>query len=567
MKFLDLSVAQAEGAILAHTHRLPGPDAGSRGPVFKKGRFLSNADVETLAAAGLTSVWAAVLEADDVPEDEAAQALAQPLIGSGVRAASASTGRVNLFSTVRGLVLVDREGVDRINLADARLTFATLPPDQVVEVDAMVATVKIIPFAVPKTVLEASLTAARQPRPVLRVAPFRSRKTALLLTTLPGVKESQMERATRSQRARIETLGSSIDWVERVPHQTGALGAALSSVLEAGAELVLLLGASAMVDEDDVLPSAIRWAGGSVQQVGMPVDPGNLLVLGQAKGAPVIGVPGCARSPKRSGFDAVLERVAADLPVAPRDIQTMGTGGLLSEIPSRPRPRESEATAVPPRVAAIVLAAGRSTRMGPRNKLLERLDGVPMVARVVDNLLSSAVDPVVVVLGHEADRVQAALRGRPVKTLLNPDYIEGLGSSLRAGAEALDEGVDATVVALGDMPFISGAPLESLIAAYDPATPEDICVLVQDGRRGHPVLFGRRYFDELKTARGDVGARSLLKKYADHVREISVKDDAIHIDVDTPAALAAVASRFEWQVNHDIVPTPTTPHKNSGSDG
>src|SRR5207247_3550875 len=162
-----------------------------------------------------------------------------------------------------------------------------------------------------------------------------------------------------------------------------------------GADIVFVHGASAIVDRRDVIPEAVVAAGGRVDHFGMPVDPGNLLLLGHVGDTPVLGLPGCARSPQVNGFDWVLERLVSGLPVGPREIMRMGSGGLLAEIPSRPLPRAAASPApnakpperAPPpgpRIAALLLAAGQSRRMGGPNKLLADIDGRPMVARVAE---------------------------------------------------------------------------------------------------------------------------------------------------------------------------------------
>ncbi|MEL6187113.1 MAG: molybdopterin-binding/glycosyltransferase family 2 protein, partial [Myxococcota bacterium] len=546
----EVPLPEAEGCLLAHTHRLPPPQEGARGTVLKKGRRLGAEELAAFEAAGFTSVWAARLETGDIVEDDAATRLAATMVGPGVRAEAASTGRVNLFATVRGVFVVHARRIDAVNLVDARLTVATVAPHQVVDAGAMVATVKIIPFAVPRGTLEAAQAAATsEPEPLLEVRAFAGLRTALLLTELPGVAAVQLDRAEATQRARLEYVEAKLEWCRRVAHDHEILRDAVKEVLDDGAELVLMLGASAMVDVDDVLPAAVEGVGGELLQVGMPVDPGNLLVLGRRGRTAIVGVPGCARSPKRSGFDAVLERLAAEIPVGGGDIQRMGVGGLLLEIPSRPRPRQREAPRPrPARVAGIVLAAGRSTRMGVRNKLLQRLDGVPMVTRVVDQLLEAPLDPLLVVVGHEAEDVRAALRGRPVKFVDNREYAEGMGTSLRAGVRALDTEVDGAVVALGDMPFVTAAHVEQLIGAFE-GHPPRIVIPVRDGRRGHPVLFGAGYFEEMRGLSGDVGARELLQRHRAFIREITIDDDAIYLDVDTPEALAAVAAKHELEID------------------
>jgi molybdenum cofactor cytidylyltransferase len=276
----------------------------------------------------------------------------------------------------------------------------------------------------------------------------------------------------------------------------------------------------------------------------MPVDPGNLLLLGHKAHVPIVGVPGCARSLKPSGFDWILERLAADLPIAREDIMRLGAGGLLADVSGRPSPRQAPKTKLPapPRVAAVVLAAGSSRRMGGANKLLTEIDGVPMVVRVVDALLASKAEGVLVVLGFEAQRVRAALEGRPVRFVENKAHTEGLGTSLRVGIDALDQGIDAALVALGDMPWIRPEHVDKLIDAFDPDGDSTICVPVHDRKRGHPVLWSARHFGEMRKLGGDVGARGLLERHADAVLAVPIEDAAVLLDVDTPEMIGGATT-------------------------
>ncbi|MCW5718087.1 MAG: XdhC family protein [Bauldia sp.] len=190
-----------------------------------------------------------------------------------------------------------------------------------------------------------------------------------------------------------------------------------------------------------------------------------------------------------------------------------------------------------PRIAAIVLAAGASRRMG-RNKLVEPVGGTPMVARAVDAALASVARPVVVVTGHEPGRVAAALGGRSVTLAHNAAFATGIASSIRTGIEALPNGVDGAVIVLADMPFLTGAAIDRLIAAFDPAVGRSICVPSRDGRRGNPVLWGRAFFAELSALAGDSGGRQLFERHAGAMVEVAVEGGALE-DVDTPEALAA----------------------------
>jgi molybdenum cofactor cytidylyltransferase len=180
--------------------------------------------------------------------------------------------------------------------------------------------------------------------------------------------------------------------------------------------------------------------------------------------------------------------------------------------------------------------------MGGPNKLLAPIDGAPMIARVVDAFLASKAERVIVVLGHQAEQVRAALAGRDVTFVENAAYEEGLGASLRAGIEAVGDGVDGALVGLGDMPRVAAAHIDALIEAFDPAGPATIVVPVHDRKRGHPVLWSARHFAEMRKLGGDVGARGLLERHADAVRAVPIDDDAVHLDVDTPEMLAGAAA-------------------------
>jgi molybdenum cofactor cytidylyltransferase len=543
MKFGPIPVAGCAGAILAHSLKTP------KG-VFKKGRILSAADGEALVAAGLRTVVAARLEPGDIGENEAASELAKAAAGNGVRVAGAYTGRANLFATVHGLAVIDRASIDRFNRVDETLTLATVQPYAVVAPDQMIATLKVIPFAVSRAAVDRCLAVARETGALLRIAPLGAKRVVLIQTRLPGLKETILDKTVATTRERLAALGSSLIHERRCDHRSEALMLEITAAIEAGADLVLIAGASAIVDRRDVIPAAITGAGGLIEHFGMPVDPGNLMLMGRLGTVPVLGLPGCARSPKVNGFDWVLQRLLANLPVGPREIMDMGVGGLLADIPSRPLPRAlatREAGAPPmapraPRIAALVLAAGQSRRMGTLNKLLIEIDGVPMVRRVVEMLRQSKADPIVVVTGHEHEKLAAALGGLAVTIVYNPDFAQGLSTSLKAGIAALDAETDGALVCLGDMPRVGGAEVDRLIGAFNPVEGRGVVVPTRNGKRGNPVLWSNRFFAEMSQVAGDVGARHLIGAYPEMVAEVEMAGDGVLTDIDTPQALAKLAA-------------------------
>ena len=529
MKFGPTALAEAEGAVLVHTHRVPGR-------VLKKGSVLDTAAIAGLRAAGLDPVVAARLEPGDVGEDAAARKIAAALLGPGLTATRAATGRVNLVAGHAGLLRADRERIDALNAVDEAVTVATLPDASPVSPGEMVATIKIIPFAVPGAILADAVDACAGG--AMTVLPWQPRRVGLVLSTLPGLKPSVIEGTVAATETRVLGVGGTLLPPLQCPHRAEPIAAALRSLVEDGADLLLIAGASAVVDRRDVGPSGIVAAGGEILHFGMPVDPGNLICLGRIGDIPALVLPGCARSPKPNGIDLVLHRLATGLPVTGATIGRMGVGGLLKDVTARPLPRaRATAGAAPHGVAAVVLAAGQSSRMAPRHKLLvQDTTGRAMVARVVDGVLASRARPVLVVTGHRADEVRAALAGRPVSFVTAPDFADGLSASLRAGLGAVPASTAAALVVLGDMPLVTAATIDRLIESYDPDEGRTIVAPSHDGELGNPVLWDRRHFPAMMALTGDRGARSLLRQHAEAVAEIVV-DDTVLRDFDTADSL------------------------------
>lgn len=530
MRFGPVPVAEAQGAILAHAASVPGGR-------LRKGRALTAEDVEALRAAGFTEVIVARPEAGDLVEDEAAARIGAALATKNVEARPAATGRVNLHAGAAGVFTVSKTLVDAINRIDPAITLATLAEFASVETGRMVATVKIIPFAVASATVEQAVGIAAAGG-VFDVRPFARRKVGLVQTTLPTVKDSVLDKTARITAARLARSESAIAREMRVAHETGAVAGAIAECLAAGDDLVVVFGASAMCDADDVIPAAIRRAGGSVARAGMPVDPGNLIALGAVRGVPVIGAPGCARSPKENGFDWVLDRIVAGIEVTGDDIAAMGVGGLLMEIATRPQPREAPSRPKEARVHAVLLAAGRSSRMGGPNKLLARLDGETLVRRVAGRLAASRAAGITVVLGHQAGQVRAALDGLDLELIENPAYAGGLSTSLRAGIASVPEDCAGALVALGDMPGLATADYDRLIAAFAEAGGRAVVRATHNGKRGNPIVLPRALFAAVAELEGDVGARHLIEAGDAETIDVEIGASA-SLDLDTPEAMEA----------------------------
>src|SRR5712692_63120 len=224
MRFGDVPLAEATGAILAHSLRL-----GTA--VLKKGRVLSPADIALIAASGLDRIVAARLDPGDIREDAAATRIAAAAAGEGIATATAFTGRANLFAEARGLLVVDRDRLDRLNSVDEAVTLGTLPPFAVVEPRQMVATVKIIPFAVPEAAVEAAIACATEGAKLLQVAAFVPRRVALIQTRLPGFKESILDKTRAVTEQRLAALGCALVSEERCAHAAAELAPRIAAAI------------------------------------------------------------------------------------------------------------------------------------------------------------------------------------------------------------------------------------------------------------------------------------------------------------------------------------------------
>jgi molybdenum cofactor cytidylyltransferase len=434
-------------------------------------------------------------------------------------------------------VVFDPAIVDAVNGIDESVTLATLAPYAVVAPGEMLATIKIIPYAAQEWAVARAITAATAGP--IRVAPFQSKRASLISTQLPGQKASLLDKNRSGLEARLTPLGGSLVFERRTDHAAQAVAEALNAAKAEQPDLFFVFGASAITDRRDVIPAGIVAAGGTVLHFGMPVDPGNLLLLGDLAGHPVVGLPSCARSPKVNGFDFVLQHLCADLPVTAADIMRMGVGGLLQEIPSRPQPRDVEQTNLrAPRIAALVLAAGLSSRMGS-NKLLQDWRGKPLLRWTVEAALNSAANPVIVVTGNEAAKIETALRGLDVRFAHNNDFCSGLSSSLKTGIAAVPDSADGAIVLLGDMPEIDPSLIDRMIAAFSPADNRAICVAIHEHCRGNPVLWSRAFFPDIAALSGDEGAKRLLSQHEELVCDIEA-DSGVLRDIDTPEALEAL---------------------------
>lgn len=526
MKFGAVLLEEAEGAILAHSLTVEGVR-------FRKGKKLSAEDIITLKAAGISQVTVAILAPDDLDENQAAQIIGSGGRGAGISALKPHAGRVNLVAEHVGVLEVNADAVNAVNAIDPAITLATLPSMTRVNKGQLLATIKIIPYAAARQNVG---KAAHEIGPAFKLHGVKAGRVSLVMSTVESMKESVLEKGRQAVEARLARFGLKLSDCRIVPHEVAEMAEAIEA---ASGDILLLLGASATGDIADTAPAALKYACGQVIRFGIPVDPGNLLFLGTHRGRDVLGLPGCARSLALNGADWVLERLICGLKVDEDMLAGLGVGGLLKEISTRPQPRRVLAAANG-KVAVLLLAAGAARRMRGRDKLLEPVGDGTMLEQAANAALSSTADTVFVALPPQADARRARLAGLAVRPIEAPDYTEGMGGTLRNAMANIGPDYAAVIVSLADMPELSAAHYNALINAYNPAQNHEICrAQAEDGTLGHPVLFGRRFFEALGDSFGDSGAKAVLRSSSDYVVNVPTKGQGAALDLDTPEAWAA----------------------------
>jgi molybdenum cofactor cytidylyltransferase len=319
----NVPIDQSVGAMLVHN--IMGAD-GSK--AFAKGHAVRADDIDRLRALGKTTVYAAVLDRDDVPEDEAVARLARAVAGDGVASSQPSGGRVNFYAAQRGALRLNVGALQRLNELNG-ITLATIPRYTAVAPKKMIATLKTIGLALPEATLRAAEDIVRARGVVLSIAPVQNQKVAIVLTGSENGKTKVQATFAPPIRARIEELGAQVVAEHYVAEDEDAIAGAIDQVTRAGAQVIILAGETSVMDADDIVPRGIQQAGGAIELYGAPVEPGNLLLLAYRGDVPIIGAPGCVKSRETNVVDLILPRLLAGERVTRADVNALAEGGLL----------------------------------------------------------------------------------------------------------------------------------------------------------------------------------------------------------------------------------------------
>ena len=530
MKIKNLAPQDSIGVVLAQTYNLPGK-------IISKGTFVTNEVVGYFKTGNVKTILCAVPEEGDIHEDEAAEAISSAIDKNHIYADKASTGRVNFKSQSLCLVRYDRDFIKEVNLVDESIAFSIVEHNQLLAEGDLIATLKIIPFFMQKKYVDRVIKMLTKDQ-LFKIHNLKKKEVTLIQTCFEWQKKSIFTATSNVTKARLEALGCSLKKEKLINHDYDTLRAIIRSSVKDEPEILLVSGASAITDRSDYIPKAILSEGGEIIQYGLAVDPGNLLLIGKVGNTTVIGMPGCARSPKLNGFDWVLQLLMADIPINREELADMGAGGLLMEIASRPLPR-ALAKSVSKRetkVMGVILAAGNSTRMGKDNKFLRNIGDAPLIRNTAIEMLKRNLDTCSIVLGYQSDKVAAVIKDLNINLILNPLWKEGQASSLRAAINTLDSTYSDLLIMLGDLPGIKSSHINSIIEEHllTDNRKSKITIPSFKGQKGNPVIWGRSFFNDLSNLEGDVGGRTLFSEHPAAINMLEMNDPWVVKDADTP---------------------------------
>lgn len=523
MKFSEKNVNKSLGLILAHS-------ISKDNVKIKKGTILEKLHIKKLFEIGVKKIFTVKLDKDDIFENEAAKEIGKVFFSKeNVRVGKSFSGRVNIFSTSLGIFNVNEKVINKSNSVNYSLTIATLSNNSVVSPGQIIATIKVIPYGVKKSVLNKFLKILNQN--TLTIFDVKLRNVSLIVTQRENNSNYLNDKIIDSVNHRLFKLGIRLNEIHFCKHDKNALANLLEKI---SFDLVLILLATATTDINDIGPSAIKLIKGKIIRFGMPVDPGNLLFLGQTRNEKmVIGLPGCIKSKSLNGADWIIERLVCGMTINNEMISSMGVGGLLKEISNRPRPRIIESFSKIKKIDIMLLAAGKSTRMQKEDKLLLKKNNKSLLQTSVEECTKANLNKVHVILGYNKDSRKKILKNFDVNVCFFEGYEEGIGASIRYGMQFIKPEVDAVIISLADMPKVKHDLYLRLIEKFNKNKNNEICRLFSSSEKaGHPILFSKRFFENLRSLTGDTGAKELIKDSQEYLCKIYCDDDSPIYDID-----------------------------------
>ena len=541
MKFGEFPAYDALGLELVH-------DVKCQGKTLKKGHILTSADLSLLKYSGIKTITGVQFSSEDVLPETTADILLKTLAGDYLRYTMPDeTGYSEIFADIDGTFVFDQERLKRFNMHSELISLITIQPYIPVYKGQFIANLRVFGPAVPAEKLNEAITKISGTGPLLKVAPYAFCKIGFIRTLISNSSIPPMD--DDKLAARFAAFGFRIVYSDLCEHNVAAIEKAVRNAIDAEAEIVLVESQNPPLHRDDIVPMGFKEAAADIDRLGWPVDTGLSLVIGHKNNVKLLGYS--AEDAEQPAFDRLLRFMATNSLPNPDTFSSLAMNGLslgrMTKRISKEQMQNSIAVASltdSEKIAVVILAAGSSRRMVGTNKLLESINGLPMIEHVVRSALSSNADYVVVVTGHDAKFIEKRLEQYDVKIVRNADYVSGVLGSVRLGLAVLPPDIAGAVILPADMPAFTEDYIDKLIEAFDfTAKRRPVVLPVFNSVRHNPVLWPRDLFNVVKIVPEDSQFVPALIEHSDYIKEIPLKDDLPLTDINTRGDLTKFLSR------------------------
>ena len=536
MKIFEKNIQEAFGYLLMHSVFL-------KDGRIRKGKIIDKDDIAMMESSAIAKVHVGELEDDDISENYASGLIAKAIATNQFAISPTLSGKTNITSTADGLIEIDEGNVTKLNNLSPNIAVSTLNNHDVVYRGDHTVSVKIISFAISSYDLNKIINFLKR-NSIVKLKKFKSMRFGVIYTIAKNEKRSLIEKTKKSIMSRISDYNSTIMDERVLPHDYASIKNNVVELLESNINCILLFLSTSITDVNDIVPTVINDLGGEIKSFGMPVDPGNLTLSGKINDIDIIVAAGSARSDSLNGFDWHLNCAHANIEVNQKMVNSLGVGGLLKDIDFAVKRKRVSKTIDTKKsnIAAVVLCAGESKRMGNKNKLLLEVAGKSLIKNYIDNISKSNVSEIVIVTGHQSIEIEKELDGYEVKFIHNDRYREGMSTSLNTGINSLSKNINAAIICLPDMPMIGIYEINKLIEYYNPKIGNEICIATYNDQRGNPVLWDKKYFKKLMQITGDKGGRYLLPKFLEQSVEVKL-GEAVAFDVDNESSYRIINTK------------------------
>lgn len=543
MKYGEYPVYDALGVELTHPVKC-------QDKTLKKGHVLTSSDIGRLKYAGIKTVVGARFSSNDIHPETAADILLKTMVGDYLRyTLPDESGYCEIFADVDGVFAFDPDRLKRLNAHCEDFSVITVQPCLPVYKGQLVANLRLFSPAVDADVLNQAVTKISGTGALFKIAPYAFCKIGYVRTVAAGTTPEPIDADALEKR--FAAYGFSIVHSAMCAHDSESVEKAVRDALDARAEIVLVESPFPPLNREDTVPKAFKESAADIDRLGWCLDTGVPLVLGHKGDARLLGF--CADDADQYALDVLLRFLATRSLPAVDTLPMFAMNGIsLLRMTKKITPEQMEnsvavgAVSDSEKIAVVILAAGASRRMIGSNKLLEPLNGLPMIEHVVRSALLSEADYVVAVTGHDAAFVERRLEKYDVKIVRNPDYVSGVLGSIRLGLAVLPPDIAGAVILPADMPAFTEEYINRLIDAFDAKSKRPPVVLPTfDGTRRNPVLWPRDLFKVAKPVPEDAHWTPALIEHTDYIREIPLKDDLPLTDINTHGDLSNYKARAE----------------------